>query len=185
MPVPLAELDPRRIVLIKPSALGDVINALPALCALRRRFPRAHITWVVNRSYVPLLQGHPDLDATLPFDRGGSRRGWPGRLRALFSFCRQLRAGAFDLAIDLQGLFRSGLMTRATGAPRRVGLAGAREGARWFYTDIVPDPGVRALHAVERCWLAARALGADGPKQFRLAIRPEAAGRAEEWLRDL
>ena len=52
----LTGLTPRRIALIKPSALGDIIHALPVLCALRARFPQAHITWVVNRTYEPLLQ---------------------------------------------------------------------------------------------------------------------------------
>src|SRR5437667_6868266 len=73
--VPLKEYQARRIALIKPSALGDIVNSLPVLTALRERFPSAHITWVVNRSYEPLLEGHLDLDATLPFDRRAGRRG--------------------------------------------------------------------------------------------------------------
>src|SRR6476646_2008212 len=68
---PLTDLNPERIALIKPSALGDIVHALPVLTALRRRYPAAHITWVVNRGYEPLLRGHPDLDATLAFDRRG------------------------------------------------------------------------------------------------------------------
>ena len=67
----LADWPARRIALIKPSALGDVIHALPVLTALRQRYPAAHITWIVNRGYEPLLRGHSDLDATLPFDRHG------------------------------------------------------------------------------------------------------------------
>src|SRR5262249_43008864 len=140
--LPLTELAPRRIALIKPSALGDVVHALPALTALRRRFPHAHITWVVNRSFEPLLRGHPDLDATLAFDRGAGRGGFWAAFGSWGRFLSRLRRGRFDLALDLQGLLRSGVMTRATGAPRRVGLSGAREGAAWLYTDIVdvPDP---------------------------------------------
>ena len=66
----LDALSPKRIALIKPSALGDIVHALPVLSALRRRFPDSHITWVVNRAYEPLIAGHPDLTETLPFDRG-------------------------------------------------------------------------------------------------------------------
>ena len=71
MPLPpLDRLTPSRILLIKPSALGDIVHSLPVLSALRRRFPSAHLTWLVNRAYEPLIAGHPDLDATLIFDRG-------------------------------------------------------------------------------------------------------------------
>src|SRR5262245_27186288 len=156
---PLREIDPRRIALIKPSALGDIVHALPVLTALRRRFPDAHLTWVVNRAYEPLLLGHRDLDATLPFDRAAARGSWLRAVRAYGSFFRQLREAKFDLVLDLQGLFRSGLMARATGAARRVGLSGAREGAWWFYTDAVPVAGRKALHAVDRYWQVALALG--------------------------
>ena len=75
--VPLSELRPRRIALIKPSALGDIVHALPVLSALRARFPHAQITWVVNKTYEPLIASHPDLSDTLAFDRGAFRRG-PG-----------------------------------------------------------------------------------------------------------
>ena len=71
----LDRIDARRIALIKPSALGDIVHALPVLTALRTRFPAAQITWVVNRSLEPLLAGHPDLTDTLPFDRGAFKGG--------------------------------------------------------------------------------------------------------------
>src|SRR5579883_1500441 len=117
---PLSAYPARRIALIKPSALGDIIHSLPVLTALRRRYPHAHIAWVVNRGYEPLLQGHPDLDATLPFDRSASRRNWTRIPWHYGRFLRLLRQEHFDLVLDLQGLLRSGLMTAASGAPRRV-----------------------------------------------------------------
>src|SRR5437660_12779671 len=103
--IPLREYAAQRIALIKPSALGDIVHALPVLTALRRRYPAAHITWVVNRGYEPLLHGHPDLDATLAFDRRAVRSAGPvgglaGYGRFLFA-CREQR---FDLVIDLLGL---------------------------------------------------------------------------------
>src|SRR5215211_7012133 len=118
---PLSELRPRRVALIKPSALGDIVHALPVLTALRRRFPAAHIAWVVNRSYEALLKGHPDLDETLPFDRAARRRGWWPAMSHGTRFLAGLRRRRFDLVVDLQGLLRSGIMALASGAARKVG----------------------------------------------------------------
>jgi lipopolysaccharide heptosyltransferase I len=190
-PVPLSQYPARRVALIKPSALGDIVHSLPVLTAVRRRYPAAHITWVVNRAYEGLLRGHPDLDATLPFDRVPSRRGLLQPAFNYTRFLRRLRAGGFDLVIDLQGLLRTGIMAKASGAARRVGLSTAREGATWFYTDVVPVADFNAVHAVDRYWLVAEALGAgDGPKVFRVPVGAEdhawAAARLEgcprPWL---
>jgi heptosyltransferase I len=180
---PLSTLTPQRIALLKPSALGDIMHALPVLTALRRRFPAAHLAWIVNRSYEPVLRNHPDLNEIIPFDRGAMGRGWVQGAATHFHFLRQLRAGRFDLVIDLQCLFRSGLIARATGARWRVGLASAREGAARFYTHPVEDKDV-FLHAVDRYWRVAEALGAgEGPKTFRLAVDPEARAWARQLLR--
>src|SRR5262245_16773225 len=157
---PLCQYSARRIALIKPSALGDIVHSLPVLSALRRRYPEAHITWIVNRGYEPLIRNHRDLNATLAFDRGALRAGWWRSTWQFARFLRLLRRQHFDLAVDLQGLLRTGLMTGATGAARRVGLSTAREGAAWFYTDRVVVPDYHALHAVDRYWLVAQALGA-------------------------
>jgi lipopolysaccharide heptosyltransferase I len=173
--VPLRDYPARRIALIKPSALGDIVHALPVLTAVRRRYPEAHITWVVSRTYEALLQGHPDLDETLPFDRSLFRGGWLSGVRAYGRFLAGLRRRDFDLVLDLQGLLRSGLLTLATRAPRRVGFAAAREGARWCYTDLVPGGGRESGHAVQRYWRVAAALGAgDDPVSFHVPIAPEA-----------
>jgi heptosyltransferase-1 len=167
----------KRIALIKPSALGDIIHSLPVLTALRQRYPDAHLAWIVNRAYAGLLEGHPDLNAVLAFDRGASRSGLltaAHNYRQFFHGCRQQHC---DLAIDLQGLFRSGLMSACTGAARRVGLSSAREGAQIFYSDILAVPDFSALHAVDRYWLVAEAFGVGHlPKSFRLPI-PEASRR--------
>src|SRR5438309_5884425 len=162
--IPLSQYSAQRLALIKPSALGDIVHALPVLTALRRRYAEAHITWVVNRAYEPLLQGHPDLDATLPFDRAAIRGNPVAAVRSYVSFTATLHRQRFDLVIDLQGLLRSNLMALATGAPRRVGLSTAREGARLFYTDVIPVGDRGRIHAVDQCWRVAEALGVgDGP----------------------
>src|SRR5204862_4070179 len=88
---PLQEYPARRIALIKPSALGDIVQSLPVLTALRRRFPTASICWVVNRSYEPLLSDHPDLDATLAFDRAAVRSNLLEAALAYTDFLRRFR----------------------------------------------------------------------------------------------
>src|SRR3954468_9231139 len=103
--MPLSDYPASRIALIKPSALGDIVHSLPVLSALRRRYPEAHITWVVNRGYEPLLRGHPDLTDTLPLDRRAARAGWRAAAVTYARFFRELRRRRFDLVLDLQGLF--------------------------------------------------------------------------------
>lgn len=183
--IPLQEYPAHRIALIKPSALGDIIHSLPVLTALRQRYPNAHITWIVNRGYEPLLIGHPDLNSTLPFDRSAARGGITRGLWSYGVFLKRCRTERFDLVIDLQGLLRSALMVAACGAARRVGLSTAREGAAWFYSDVVPVADFNAIHAVDRYWLVASAFGAgDGPKQFRVPINPIARRWAIDALLD-
>lgn len=183
---PLAGLTARRIALIKPSALGDVVHALPVLGALRHRFPDARISWVVNRSYQPLIDGHPALDETIPFDRGALKAGWGKAAGTALALARQLRRRRFDLVIDLQCLARSALMTLATGARRRVGLGTAREGARFAYTDVVPIPDAQNQHAIDHYWQVAEAFGVGHlPKRFDVPVRPDARAWVQQQLRDL
>src|SRR3954471_20978553 len=153
----LDRVDARRIAIIKPSALGDIVHSLPVLTALRTRFPAASITWVVNRSCEALLTGHPDLTDTLPFDRAAlkGRRAF----RTAWTFARELRRRRFDLVIDMQGLLRTGVMTRVSGAPVRVGFANAREGSRYAYTHRIACPALDSAHAVDRMWCVAKEFG--------------------------
>jgi lipopolysaccharide heptosyltransferase I len=171
----LEKVQAQRVAIIKPSALGDIVHALPVLEAIRLRFPQAHLTWIVNRPFASLLENHPALDELLIFDRRAMRRGLFCSISYAYSFAKQLRRQRFDLVFDLQGLLRSGLMTQLTAAPRRVGFANAREGATLFYTDHVVAPPFRQQHAVERNWLIAQALGMGHlEKRFRLPISEEA-----------
>ena len=129
------------ILIVKLSSLGDVLHTLPAAQALRRRYPDAHIAWAVEAAHSALLNDQPWLDERIVWERnaaGGFRK-----------FVSQLRSQPWDLAIDFQGLFRSGLVTRLSGARRRVGSRQAREFAGVFYNQRVniasPD-----RHAVEK-----------------------------------
>ncbi len=176
---------PNRIAIIKPSALGDIAHTLPVLSALRQQFPLAHISWVVNKSYAPILEGHPDLSEIVSFDRGALRQNWLSGGIAFARFLRELRQRRFDLVIDLQGLFRTGLMTRASGAPVRIGLASARESAFLAYTHRIDDRTGVTL-AVDRYWRVVEALGNTPPtKQFHVPVQPIARAWASLTLNAL
>ena len=165
-----------RVLVVKPTALGDVVHALPFLKRLRAARPRpATIDWVIGKPFAGLLEGHPDLDALLIFEK--DRATW-GRLR------RELRGGGYDLVIDLQGLARSGVMTRLTGAPRRVGFRYAREGATLAYTEKV---GGRVQdhdrHAVDRYLDVADHLGLpELPATFDFALTDDDRRAAAELV---
>ncbi len=130
----------RRILLVRPSALGDVARTVPALVSLRRAYPKAVIDWLVNRPFADAIRRHPDLNNIIPFHRDR----WTATLRLL----RRLRANEYDLVVDLQGLARSGLFAVASRAPHRLGYANAREGAAWTYNH--KHRIDRNTHAVDR-----------------------------------
>ena len=119
--------EPRRILIIKPSALGDIVLALPALSALKRSFPEARISWLVRPEFAPLIVGHPYISDIILFDRRRLSKWWcePESFNALRSLIRQLKAGKFDLVFDFQGLFRTGYFSWVTGCKRRFGMRGA------------------------------------------------------------
>jgi len=154
----------RRVLFIKPSSLGDIVHALPTLAALRQHCPQAHIAWLVKRQWAALLERVEGLDRVWAVDPGIA--GW-------LSEVPRLRTERFDLAVDLQGLFRSAAMAWLAGCPVRVGFANGREGSPLFYTQrvAVPTPD---MHAVDRYLLVADALGAARPAtpQFRFKIPP-------------
>jgi len=180
-PSRLAQLEPARVCIIKPSSLGDVVHALPILAALRGRWPSAHLAWVVDRAFHGLLEGHPSIDELIVYDRSPRAGDFLG-LRAAAALYQRLAHGQFNLTIDLQGLLRSALMTAATGARVRVGMADAREGARWLYTDTVEASRLR-VHAVERTMRVAGAMGASlAEPRFDLPITAEDTRWARETL---
>ena len=134
-----------KILIIKPSALGDIVQALPVLTGLKRRWPAAQIDWIVNDSLREILDGHPCLRQTILYPR--QRWTTPSRLPEIWRWGKKLRAEKYDITIDLQGLMRSALMTWAANSPRRLGLISAREGSRAFYNEFIADT---ALSAAER-----------------------------------
>ncbi len=180
--IPASEAVPaRRILIVRLSALGDVVHALPLLDALRRARPEAHIGWLVEERAATLLQGHPQIDRLWVAPRddlsGLLRRG---RLLAaggrIARFVRELRAARYELSIDVQGNARSALLARVSGAHRRIGFSRTftKEGARWLYTDRV-EPSRPQLHKVERDLELLRPLGISGADARPVLVVPAAA----------
>lgn len=172
--------EPSRILIVRLSAIGDIVFASPLIAALRRAYPQAHLAWLVQPECRSLLDQHPDLDEVIVCPLGHWRRLWRERRpRELVSGIAALRAtlreGRFDLAIDLQGLLKSGALTRLSGARRRIGL-GSREGSRWLMTRTVPRGGDTRRIGSEYLHLA-RSLGLP-TGAFEMAVyygEPEAA----------
>ena len=180
-----------RIAIVKLSALGDVIHALPVARALRRALPSSHLTWVVEAREYAILRDHPDLDAVVPVDTRRWRRlvwrpsgarevlGKIGRLR------ERVRHASFDVAIDLQGLLKSGLLTAYTGAPLRIGFSAGRcrERLNALFTNRRVTPPDSARHVVEQYLALLAPLGVEpGPPEFRVPVPPAAERRIEALL---
>ncbi len=151
----------KNILIIKPSSLGDIVMALPALTALRKSFPEAKISWFIRPEFAPLLENHPHLTETILFDRKFLGKAWyhPRALAALLSLIRRLRRGEFDAAIDLQGLFRTASLAWLSGCRKRLGMADAREFAHIFYTHKVAQDR-DCVHLVDYYLKIAQAAGA-------------------------
>ena len=139
-------MTPRRILLIKPSSMGDVIHSLPVVAALHKHWPDAEIRWLIHPAFCELVENNPAVSGTVVFPRD-QFRGLIGLGRALL-WARKLREWKPDLVIDLQGLLRSALMARCTGARTIVGLSDAREGAGFFYSAKAKVNS--KMHAVDR-----------------------------------
>ncbi len=182
----LAGREFRRILIIKPSAVGDIVRTLPVLTALRRRWPDAHIAWLVARHCSDVLVGHPALNRVIYFDRRAyAAVGRDLSITGAFTkFLKELRDARFDLVIDLQGLFRSGLFSLASGAAVRVGRGDSRELAGVFYTHRAAVDE-RRMHALVLNARTVAPLGvAIQPSPSDLHILPEARAGAQRALRE-
>ena len=154
---------PKEILVVKPSSLGDIVHTLPAVAAIKTRWPDAHLRWIVNPEWAPLLEGNRHVDEVVIFPRR-ELSGLRGLLRAYpwaRAFQRRVQA---DLVLDFQGLLRSALIAwnGCAQGGRIVGLSDAREGARHFYDERADVSG--CTHAVDRYLALVRALGIGIPQ---------------------
>jgi lipopolysaccharide heptosyltransferase I len=174
----------KNILIVKPSALGDIIMALPALSALRKRFPQARISWFVRPEFADILRDHPLVDEIILFDRKFLGKAWYNikALSAIFSLIRVLRNRHFDLTVDLQGLFRTAGLCWLSGCKKRFGMADGREFATVFYTDKVIC-GDDSLHMVDYYLKVAQAAGGDISQiDFAIAENPQADRAVDDLL---
>jgi lipopolysaccharide heptosyltransferase I len=155
----IALKDPQKILIIKPSSLGDVVHSLPFLNSIKNCFPQSEIHWVIAKGLEGILEGHPMINKLWVINKDdwkkiSKAKNTISELNALF---QKIRKENFDLVIDLQGLLRSGIITKATGASLRIGFQEAREGSRFFYTHTVQ--GGKDIHSVDRYLKIADFLG--------------------------
>jgi heptosyltransferase I len=211
MTLPLDELrrrEFRKILLIKLSAIGDVVHTLPVLNKLRARYPDARIDWLVTPAIGELLRHHPALNSVIDFDRDTSAPPWAwSALSSYARLARTLRPTGYDLVIDLHGQSRTAFLAFITGAPVRIGFDkerpevwansrkvtdefrnhawyGAREGAWLFYTHHIP---LRTLdvHVIDHYQSVGDLLGfASGPTDFSFRIPQAAHDRVDALLRE-
>ncbi len=155
-------MDFKRILIVKLSSIGDVVHALPALSALRTEFPKSHIAWVVKKQIADIIIGHPYLDEVIIYE--GIRKT-----------AKKLRSLKFDLAIDLQGLFRSGFLTFSSGAKVRLGFsrANSRE-LNYLFLNQRVTPGEEDRHIIDKNLSLLRPLGIEvREREFIISISHE------------
>jgi 3-deoxy-D-manno-octulosonic-acid transferase/heptosyltransferase-1 len=151
------------ILIVKLSAIGDVIHTLPSLAALRKHYPAAHITWVVEEAAADLIKNHPLLDCVIVSER----KNWGRKLAArrvgeawrdFHAFYQTLRSRPYDLAIDFHGLFKSAMVVGLSGAKRKLGYDSLQELSGLFLNEKIPEDMQK--HAVDRYLDLPRYLGA-------------------------
>jgi heptosyltransferase I len=206
----LRSADFSRILLIKPSALGDVVHTLPVLVKLRARYPRAQIDWLITPENAEVVRYHPALSNVVLFARRDfSKRG--RRWRALLSFfdlLKQIRSAKYELIIDMHGQVRSAFFALISGARVRIGFdrpvkrgltvstehdlknipnhgwRGAREGSWIAYTHRIPIPTLD-VHAIDRYLWVAPLLGLDdNPPDLTIHLSPQATDRVNRLLEE-
>ncbi len=161
---------PASILVVKPSSLGDVVHALPAVALLKKQWPQSRLRWLINPEWAPLLEKNPDVDEVIHFPRN-EFRGLAGIPR-LFSWMQSIGKHQSDLVVDFQGLLRSALIGRKCKAKAGeiIGLSDAREGASLFYDRVASVANER--HAVDRYLKLVALLGIDisGPLSWPLPV---------------
>jgi lipopolysaccharide heptosyltransferase I len=172
-----------KVLILKPSSLGDVVQALPVLRLIKLQRPTSEVFWWVDAGLVQLLEGDPDLAGVIPFHR----RRWTSPLHwgEAWRSLRMIQGHRFDWVIDLQSLLRSGVVAWLAGGALTVGLDDPREGARAFYDVIVPRPSYHT-HAVDWYLDVLPHLGVPVHHNFNwLPERPEAARAVrDKWRPD-
>src|SRR5882724_11958915 len=131
------------LLIIKPSSLGDIVNALKVATSLKAQVEGLRISWVVREIFAPIVRACEAVDHVYVFERSGGAKGF-------IRLMKEIRKKNFDYVFDMQGLLRTGLMTSRVRAKRKVGRSDAREMSGIFYGEKVPlPPDGKRSHAVD------------------------------------
>jgi heptosyltransferase-1 len=175
------------ILIVKLSAIGDVIHTLPSLAALRKLYPEAHITWVIEEASADLIAGHPHLDRVIVSRRKrwlqelGDPQKTGQALKEIKEFLKSLRDRPYDLVIDFHGLFKSALIVLISGGRRKLGYDSMQELSGLFLNEKIPED--MGKHAVDRYLDFLRYLKApETQPEFFIPISEDNKKRAEELL---
>ena len=171
----------REFLIVKPSSLGDIIYSLPVAQSIREQCPDAVISWIVKDRFAEIVDRCPTVNGdVIRFQHHRGLKGPIGLLQTL----REIRRKKYDAVLDLQGLLRSGIMTRATRSPLRIGSEFAREGGRWLCNRIVPLPAAGSdAHIVEKLLQFLPALGLKAELRSPIAIRGESPEEVDSRLK--
>ncbi|NOG83442.1 MAG: glycosyltransferase family 9 protein [Planctomycetes bacterium] len=149
--------NPERILIVRLSALGDVVDVLPALRSLRYHFPNSKIAWLVEDRACSILSGHPDIDEIIVFPRKRWQRNifrvttFFETLSDIVSFYRRLRNESYDFVLDFHGNLKSGIMTRLTGSKNRIGFGrGHCREFNYLFTKYHIYPSQKRIHRIDR-----------------------------------
>lgn len=192
-----------KLLIIKPSALGDIVHSLPFLAAVKERFPESEVHWVVAKGLHTFLEGHPLIHRLWVIDKESWKKfaNLQKTVHDISGLWKGLRREKFDVSVDLSGLLRSGLITFAANARRKVGFVESDEGSPYFYTDKIQ--GDMGIHAVDRYLKIAEFLGCntssvrfpfppynhdplicrDLPQEY-IVLAPSAGKEANRWPAD-
>ncbi len=182
-PPPMAqasEIQPKRVLIVRLGAIGDVVNALTLAAALKASIPAIHVGWLIHPLAEPLVRNNPCVDRVHRVPR-------KGLVSALPALRRELRAERYDLVVDLQRMLKSAVLARLAGAPRVLGYDRQRskEGSWRLYGERIPAGPPRA-HMVEQYREFARYLNCEGPVEHPLpAVGADSQAQAQEWLEPL
>ena len=169
-----ARVTPKRILLIRPSALGDVCRTVPVLASLRHAWPDAEIDWVVQDSFRSAIEAHPALTSVIEFPRSRFASWWrnPSVAWEMKNWFATIRRKKYDLVVDAQGLGRSGLISFSSGASMRLGLRSARELGWLGYNQRVSCPS--DLHTVDQMMSLITHLGIEPVYDMQLHVSEDA-----------
>lgn len=176
-----------KILIVKLGAVGDVVHTLPALHSLRKSFPDAFIAWAVERKSMDVIAGNPDLDEVIIFERKELQKvfktdGLLAAYRYFADFVAKLKEYDFDLAIDFQTLFKSGIITLSSGAKKRLGFDKWRELNRFFTNHRVKAV---SRHTVDKYLELVDAAGGRGDgSPVKIVYSAEDASHIDSFLRE-